>query len=131
MFPFYARKRRFKQSRRPPHSILSERRYQALAHLLPDRASCGVFVLGACVVPADQPQDRQPVAPAAHRPTREPIDGHAKARGYEIGKGQFLLVEDQDLEAIEIGSTHTIDIDSFVPRAKIDQRFFDTPCYIT
>ena len=63
--------------------------------------------------------------------TREPIDGNDKARGYEIGKRQFLLVEDQDLEAIEIGSTHTIDIDSFVPRAEIDQRFFDTPCYIT
>ena len=63
--------------------------------------------------------------------TREPIDGHEKARGYEIGKGQFLLVEDEELEAIEIESTHTIDIDSFVPRSEIDQRFFDTPYYIT
>jgi DNA end-binding protein Ku len=61
--------------------------------------------------------------------TREPIDGHEKARGYEIGKGQFLLVEDEELEAIEIESTHTIDIDSFVPRSEIDQRFFDTPYY--
>jgi DNA end-binding protein Ku len=31
------------------------------------------------------------------------------------------------LDAIEIESTHTIEIDSFVPRAQIDQRFFDTP----
>ena len=59
--------------------------------------------------------------------TREPIDGYEKARGYEIGKGQFLLVEDEELEAIAIDSTHTIDIDSFVPRSEIDQRFFDTP----
>jgi hypothetical protein len=28
-------------------------------------------------------------------------------------------------------STHTIEIDSFVPRAQIDERFFDTPYYIT
>jgi DNA end-binding protein Ku len=63
--------------------------------------------------------------------TREPIDGHEKARGYEIGKGQFLLVEDEELEAIEIESTHTIDIDSFVLRSEIDERFFDTPYYIT
>jgi DNA end-binding protein Ku len=62
--------------------------------------------------------------------TREPIEGHEKARGYEIGKGQFLLIEDAELEAIEIESTHTIDIDSFVPRSEIDQRFFDTPYYI-
>jgi DNA end-binding protein Ku len=63
--------------------------------------------------------------------TREPVDGHEKARGYEIGKGQFLLVEDEELEAIEIESTHTIDIGSFVPRTEIDRRFFDTPYYIT
>jgi DNA end-binding protein Ku len=63
--------------------------------------------------------------------TREPVDGSDKARGYEIGKGQFLLIEDEELEAIEIESTHTIEIDSFVPRVEIDQRFFDTPYYIT
>jgi len=63
--------------------------------------------------------------------TREAVEGSEKARGYEIGKGQFLLVEDEDLEAIEIESTHTIDIDSFVPRSEIDQRFFDTPYYIS
>ena len=63
--------------------------------------------------------------------TREAVDGHEKARGYEIGKGQFLLVEDEELEAIEVESTHTIDIDSFVPRTEIDRRFFDTPYYIT
>jgi DNA end-binding protein Ku len=63
--------------------------------------------------------------------TREPVEGYEKARGYEIGKNQFLLVEDEELEAIEIESTHTIDIDSFVPRQEIDQRFCDTPYYIT
>ena len=63
--------------------------------------------------------------------TREPVDGSDKARGYEIGKGQFLLVEDEELEGIEIESTHTIEIDSFVPRGEIDQLFFDTPYYIT
>jgi DNA end-binding protein Ku len=54
--------------------------------------------------------------------TREPVEAYDKARGYEIGKGQFLLVEDEELEAIEIESTHTIDIDSFVPSAEIDRR---------
>src|SRR5580704_9905219 len=63
--------------------------------------------------------------------TREVVEAHEKARGYEIGKGHYLLIEDEELEAIEIASTHTIDIDSFVPRAEIDQRFFDAPYYIT
>jgi DNA end-binding protein Ku len=63
--------------------------------------------------------------------TREPVEGYDKARGYEIGKNQFLLVEDEELEAIEIESTRTIDIDSFVPRSEIDRRFLDAPYYIT
>ena len=63
--------------------------------------------------------------------TREAVEAYDKARGYEIGKGQYLLVEDQELETIEIASTHTLGIDSFVPRADIDRRFFDTPYYIS
>src|SRR5436309_8402772 len=53
-----------------------------------------------------------------------------RGRGYEIAKGQYLLVEDAELEAIEIESTHTIEIDSFVPRSQLDQRVFDTPYYV-
>jgi DNA end-binding protein Ku len=63
--------------------------------------------------------------------TREPVAPENKGRGYEIGKGQYIMVEDEELEKIEIESTHVIDIDSFVPRQEIDQRFFDTPYYIT
>src|SRR6266853_2988346 len=63
--------------------------------------------------------------------TREPVAPEHKGRGYEVAKGQYLIVEDAELDAIEIESTHTIEIDSFVPRSQIDQRFFDTPYYIT
>jgi DNA end-binding protein Ku len=63
--------------------------------------------------------------------TREPVLPEHKGRGYEIAKGQYMIVDDDELEAIEIESTHTIDIDSFVPRSQIDQRFFDAPYYIT
>src|SRR5205807_7319957 len=62
--------------------------------------------------------------------TREPVAPEHKGRGYEVAKGQYLIVEEAELEAIEIESTHTIEIDSFVPRSRIDQRFFDTPYYI-
>jgi DNA end-binding protein Ku len=62
--------------------------------------------------------------------TREPVAPEHKGRGYEVAKGHYLIVEDAELDAIEIESTHTIEIDSFVPRSEIDQRFFDTPYYI-
>lgn len=62
--------------------------------------------------------------------TGEPVDKEDIGRGYEIGKGQYLQVEDEELEKIQIESTHTIEIDSFVPRAEIDDRYTDNPYYI-
>jgi DNA end-binding protein Ku len=62
--------------------------------------------------------------------TCEPIAPEHKGRGYEVAKGQYLIVEDAELEGIEIESTHTIEIDSFVPRSQLDQRFFDSPYYV-
>src|SRR5436853_3407648 len=63
--------------------------------------------------------------------TRQPVDPEHKGRGYEVARGQYIIVEDDEIDAIEIESTHVIEIDSFVPRAQIDQRFFDTPHYVT
>jgi len=62
--------------------------------------------------------------------TGEPVEKEDIGRGYEIGKGQYLQVEDEELEKIQIESTHTIEIDSFVPRAEIDDRFIDSPYYM-
>jgi DNA end-binding protein Ku len=63
--------------------------------------------------------------------TRAPVEPGDKGRGYEVAKGQYLMVEDEELEAIEVESTHVIDIDRFVPRSQIDQRFCDSPYYVT
>jgi len=51
-------------------------------------------------------------------------------RGFEVGKGQYILIEDEELEKIKIESTHTIDIKSFVPKAEIDNRYLESPYYI-
>jgi DNA end-binding protein Ku len=52
------------------------------------------------------------------------------ARGYEVAQGQYLIVEDQELDAVQIESTRTIDIDQFVPKSEIDERYIDSPYYI-
>src|SRR5690348_2487833 len=62
--------------------------------------------------------------------TREPVEAADKGRGYEIAKNTYLPVEDEELEAIAIESSHTIEIDRFVPRAQIDERYFDSPYYL-
>jgi DNA end-binding protein Ku len=62
--------------------------------------------------------------------TGEPVEKEDIGRGYEIGKGQYLQVEDDEIEKIRIESTHTIEIDSFVPRTEIDDRYPDSPYYV-
>jgi DNA end-binding protein Ku len=62
--------------------------------------------------------------------TEEVVPREDIARGYEIGKGQYLLVEDDELEAVQVESTRTIEIDRFVPRNEIDDRYIDSPYYI-
>ena len=62
--------------------------------------------------------------------TGEPVDKEDIKRGYEYAKGQYILVEDHELEKIRIESTHTLEIDSFVPRAEIDDRYLESPYYI-
>src|SRR4030081_22656 len=62
--------------------------------------------------------------------TGELVEKDDVGRGYEIGKGQYLQVEDDELEKIQIESTHTIDLQTFVPRAEIDDRYLDSPYYI-
>jgi DNA end-binding protein Ku len=60
----------------------------------------------------------------------EPVEKEDIGRGYEIAKGQYIQVEDDELEKIQIESTHTIEIDAFVPRAEIDERYIDSSYYI-
>jgi DNA end-binding protein Ku len=62
--------------------------------------------------------------------TGEPVESDDQVKGYEVGKGAYLLIEDEELEAIRIESTHTIDIESFVPRDQVDERYLETPYYI-
>jgi DNA end-binding protein Ku len=62
--------------------------------------------------------------------TREVVDAADKGRGYEVDKNVYIQVDDDELEALEIESSHTIDIDSFVPQTQIDERYLDNSYYI-
>ncbi len=62
--------------------------------------------------------------------TGDVVEKEQKGRGYEVSKGEFIEIEKEELEAVQIESNHTIDIDSFVPRDEIDKRFLNNPYYI-
>jgi len=62
--------------------------------------------------------------------TGDVVESDQKGRGYELKKGEYVEVEKEELEAVQIESNHTIDIDSFVPSDEIDKRYLDNPYYI-
>ena len=59
--------------------------------------------------------------------TGHPVDSEHKGRGYEWSKDKYVQIDEDELKAIQIESTHTVDIDGFVPRSQIDKRYLDNP----
>jgi DNA end-binding protein Ku len=60
----------------------------------------------------------------------EPVDTADRVKGYQVAKGQYVMVEDTEIEALKIESTRTIEIETFVPAAEIDQIYVDSPYYL-
>jgi len=58
------------------------------------------------------------------------VDAEHKGRGYELTKGKYVKIDEEELKTIRVESTHIVDIDGFVPRADIDKRYLDKPYYI-
>jgi DNA end-binding protein Ku len=51
-------------------------------------------------------------------------------KGYDIGSGRYVEITEDELEAIAVQGTHTIEIDQFVPKDEIDEIYWAIPCYI-
>jgi DNA end-binding protein Ku len=62
--------------------------------------------------------------------TEEPVEQADIIKGYQVEKNVYVTLEDEELEAIQVESTHTIEIDKFVPKKQLDERYFDSPYYI-
>lgn len=61
----------------------------------------------------------------------KPVDPDDEVKGYEIGGDEYLLIEEDEIEAVQIESSHTLSIEHFVDRADIPQIYFDQPYYVT
>jgi DNA end-binding protein Ku len=62
--------------------------------------------------------------------TEDEVDTSDIIKGYEVGKGEYIELEPEELEAVAIESTRTIDIDEFVPKKEIDEIYLNNPYYI-
>ena len=62
--------------------------------------------------------------------TKEVIAGDHVGKAYQLDKETRIPIEDEELEAIELESKRTIQIEQFVPAEDIDQRFVVRPYYL-
>jgi DNA end-binding protein Ku len=62
--------------------------------------------------------------------TGDEVDSSDIIKGYEVGKGEYIEIEPEELEAIAIESKRTIEIDEFVPKKEIDELYLNSPYYI-
>src|SRR6267143_528293 len=51
--------------------------------------------------------------------TGDVVESDRKGRGYEVSRGEYVEIEREELEAVQVESNHTIEIESFVPRDEI------------
>jgi DNA end-binding protein Ku len=58
------------------------------------------------------------------------VDAKDIVMGYELSKGSYVEVTEDELEAVSVEGTHTIDVDRFVPRVEIDDIYLNRPYYI-
>jgi DNA end-binding protein Ku len=62
--------------------------------------------------------------------TEDEVDSSDIIKGYEVGKGQYIEIQPEELEAIAIESKRTIEIDEFVPKKEIDELYLNSPYYL-
>ena len=63
-------------------------------------------------------------------PDTGPIERSDLVKGYEVSKGQYVLLTDEEIKSVRLESTRTIDIERFVPSAEIDRIYWDNPYYL-
>jgi DNA end-binding protein Ku len=78
--------------------------------------------------------DKKDLTPIAYekvrRDDRRPVDADEIVRGFEIEKGRYVPLDDEDLDRLDIELTHSIDIMDFADLEEIDPVYFRKAYYL-
>jgi DNA end-binding protein Ku len=103
--------------------------------------SFGLVQIPVGLYPAEQQDelsltmlDKNDMSPVGYdrinKKTGEKVEWKDIVKGYEYGKGEYVVLTDEDLKAANVEATQTIDIVAFVDPAEIDAMYFDRPYYL-
>ena len=62
--------------------------------------------------------------------TGETVESDDEVKGYERGENDHVMLEDEELDAVALDTTHTIDIEMFAPRDSVGWIWYDKPHYL-
>lgn len=63
-------------------------------------------------------------------PEKGPVERKDLVKGYEYEKDSYIVVTQDEIDAVRLESTRTIDIERFVDAADIDRLYWDNPYYL-
>ena len=63
-------------------------------------------------------------------PDTGPIDRSELVKGYEVAKGEYILLSNEEIASVKLESTKTIDIERFVAGDDIDRLYWDNPYFL-
>jgi DNA end-binding protein Ku len=61
----------------------------------------------------------------------DPVDKEEIVKGYEYSKGEYVMIEPEDIENLRIPSRQTLDVAQFVERDELDPKFFEKPYFVS
>jgi DNA end-binding protein Ku len=85
-----------------------------------------------------RPSFHQIHAPSGHRIHYQkvaegvgPVPADEIKKGYEYEKGEYVLLEDEELDAVKLETRKTLDLVQFVEASEIPPLYFDAPYFLT
>jgi len=63
-------------------------------------------------------------------PETGPVDRSEIVKGYEIEKGRYVVVTDEEIRNVRLETTRTLDIERFVDEADIDRLYWNEPYFL-
>ena len=63
--------------------------------------------------------------------TGKPVEDDDQVKGYEVDSAEYIQIEEDEFEAVQIESSNMMSLDGFVDKASIQQIYLDTPYYLT
>lgn len=98
--------------------------------------SCPVALFGATTKSSDisfhllNPETNNRIRMVPTDPDTGPVERADLVKGYELAKNKYVVLSNEELKAVKLETTRTIDIERFVDETEIDRLYWNDPYYL-